>query len=398
MLVAWCAVSASAQVNGSTRPYRALFGGSTADPDVHHNLELTLSVLGAYDDNVFGADSGEPGLAGSPYQESGFYSGYLGAATYGWRARRIQIGANVSTEARYYAERAQFIGVSHAAGFGVAAELGRRTNLLVNQSFSVSPAYLYGVFPELGPVAVGDVIGVGEPISGRQVHVFNSSASLNHGFTSRASVELIAELRYSDFEYAAGPVKSLRSYGVGGRYRHGLTRNAALRLGYVYREGAYGVTADRRPSALHDIDAGLDYRRALSFSRRTTLNFGMGSTLSSAPVVAGSASDQTSGPELQYRLVGDVSLTHEMGRTWRASLAYNRGVGYSEAFVQPVYSDGVNAVVTGFFNRRTDFSANRRVFDRRRRVGAVVEQFQCVRRVYSSPFCARLDVGPVRGA
>jgi hypothetical protein len=117
------------------------------------------------------------------------------------------------------------------------------------------------------------------------------------------------------------------------------------------------VGLNARPSALHDIEAGVDYRRALSFSRRTSVSFGMGSTLVNAPVGVVDG-DQAITSELQYRLVGDVGLTHEMGRTWRASVAYSRGIGYSEAFARPVYSDGVNAIVTGFFNRRTDVSAS----------------------------------------
>jgi hypothetical protein len=103
---------------------------------------------------------------------------------------------------------------------------------------------------------------------------------------------------------------------------------------------------------VHDIEAGFDYRRALSLTRRTTFDFSVGSTVVNAP-----AAEQSS-TELAYRVVGDVGLNHEMGRTWRTRVAYNRGVDFSEAFAQPVFSDGLNASVTGFFSRRVDFRGN----------------------------------------
>jgi hypothetical protein len=78
----------------------------------------------------------------------------------------------------------------------------------------------------------------------------------------------------------------------------------------------------------------------------------MGSSIVHEPV------DLATSGELQYRLVGDVRLTHELARTWRAAAAYSRGVGFSEAFAQPVFSDAFSASVSGFFNRRTDFAAN----------------------------------------
>ena len=80
--------------------------------------------------------------------------------------------------------------------------------------------------------------------------------------------------RYSDFGESEAVLQDLRSYEVGGRYRHGLSRYATLRLGYIYRKGAYGFTRIDGPSVVHDIDIGIDYARALSFSRRTTLTFG----------------------------------------------------------------------------------------------------------------------------
>src|SRR5204862_2967615 len=113
----------------------------------------------------------------------------------------------------------------------------------------------------------------------------------------------------------------------GGIYQRHISRDATLHLGYVYQEGQFGVQAQARPAAVHNIDAGLDYHRALSFSRRTKIDFATGSTIVNLPAAEGLTSSQ-----LQYRVTGTAGLTRDMGRTWRARLGYNRGVGFWEAF------------------------------------------------------------------
>jgi hypothetical protein len=102
---------------------------------------------------------------------------------------------------------------------------------------------------------------------------------------------------------------------------------------------------------VHDIDVGVDYKRPLSLTRRTTVDFGVGSSIVNMPAVASTDSS------LQYRVVGDLGLTHQMGRTWSARVAYNRGVGFTEGFAQPTFSDAVTGSVSGFFSRRVDFTA-----------------------------------------
>jgi hypothetical protein len=118
----------------------------------------------------------------------------------------------------------------------------------------------------------------------------------------------------------------------------------------VFHQGSYAGSGETSLTTFHEIDAGVDYRRSLSFTRRTTLDFSLGSTIVRPPV----AEVQRQG--LQYRVVGDASLTHEMGRTWRARLGYGRGVGFVEAFPEPVFSDHTNVDLSGFFNRRTELS------------------------------------------
>jgi hypothetical protein len=340
---------ASAQVNGSQRPYKALFGGSAADPDVRHSFDVSVSVLEGYDDNAVEGS----GTTQSLLNQTGLYTGMAGNLSYAWHNKSVQVGATAGTDMRYYADESEFIGVSHSGGFGFSAALGPRTNLSANQSVSYSPAYLYGVFTPLGPVTPGEVIGVGDPLGDEHVYIYDTSVNFTRGISPRGSIEALGTFRYSDYNQQSTSLsQDLRSYSVGGRYRHNLTRYAALRLGYVYRKGSYGLVGDlSRPAAVHDIDVGVDYKRPLSLTRRTTVDFGVGSSIVNMPAVASTDSS------LQYRVVGDLGLTHQMGRTWSARVAYNRGVGFTEGFAQPTFSDAVTGSVSGFFSRRVDFTA-----------------------------------------
>ena len=125
-----------------------------------------------------------------------------------------------------------------------------------------------------------------------------------------------------------------------------------MHFGYVYREGQYDYAPGSQPTVAHDIDVGVDYHKPLSFSRRTHLDFSVGSSLLNTP-----SFDLVQTRGFKYVLLGNASLTHDMGRTWRARLVYDRGVGFVEGLVGPVVSDGVNSSIDGFLSRRVDFHA-----------------------------------------
>jgi opacity protein-like surface antigen len=135
------------------------------------------------------------------------------------------------------------------------------------------------------------------------------------------------------------------------RFGHALTRNLALRLGYGQTQYEYRTDdpaveeADRRIRS-HNIDAGIDYNRTLSFSRRTTLAFNTGSIV------------VTDGDESLFSLVGGATLAHEIGRTWGASLDYRRSVGFLEVFNSPTLIDNATFSLGGLIGRRLRFSSN----------------------------------------
>ena len=346
------------QVTGAWRPYRALFGGATTNPDVHHSFDVTTSVLAGYDDN-----QGAPGTADvetvSPLLRTGSYLGVSGSVAYAWQTERVQVAGNLGINTRYYDDTGDFIGTSRGGGMGVSAQIGRRGHIFANQSLTYAPSYLYSLSSGRSAMPPGTVVGGGSyPLGDESVFVYDTTATAGYSVTRRGTIEAVGSYRYSDFADTAGPtVKALRSYSVGGRFRQGISRYASLRLGYAYRQGQYGFRGTNAGGGLHDIDIGVDYNRALSLTRRTTFDFSTGSALITTPLTD-AALDVGSNNDLQFRLVGQAGLTHEMGRTWRARAGYTRGVGFAEAFAQPVVADGVNVSLTGFASRRLDVTVN----------------------------------------
>ena len=324
---------------------------------MHHSFDVTSSLWAGYDDNSV------PGVAEdanvSPLLQTGGYLGFSAGVAYAWQSRRVQVGANLGSSSRYYDDISRFYGTTHTASIGVAAQVGGRTRLFANQSVSRAPSYLYSLVPQLSESTPGTAVGGGSfPLGDLPVYVYDTTASAEYSVTRRGAIEGLASYRFSDFDEAgAATSQALRSYSVGGRFRQGLSRYASLRLGYVYRQGHYNFASADALVGVHDIDVGVDYARALSLTRRTTLDFRTGSTIITIPVIDASV-DPSSITELQFRVVGNVGLTHEMGRTWRLRFGYFRGVGFAEAFAQPVFSDAVNVSLNGFLSRRIDLSVN----------------------------------------
>jgi hypothetical protein len=238
-------------------------------------------------------------------------------------------------------------------GGGVSAQVGRSGRIFFNESYTYAPSYFYSLTPTVGAIPVGAITGGGDfPLGAGNVAVSDTNTSFTYGLSRRSSIEALGSYRHSDLGRSSQvDLSTLQSYSVGGRFRRGLTRNATLRIGYIYRNGQYVAHSTSRSTVVHDIDSGIDYRRALSLTRRTSFEFGVGSAIVNTPA-AGSL-----GSSLQYRVVGDGALTHMLGRTWLVRAVYSRGVGFVEGFAEPIFSDGSSATVNGFIGRRLNVMA-----------------------------------------
>ena len=148
------------------------------------------------------------------------------------------------------------------------------------------------------PVSTDPVLGV------RSVNYVSTGASvgLSHALSRRIS----SSLGYSASRSPAGTYGAYVGQSVSGGLSWTVAKGLSLRGGYSYGQTEYGTGADRLTYETHQIDAGLDFYRALSLTRRTSLSFSTGTSILKDQ-------DQT-----HYGITGNISITREIGRTWAA--------------------------------------------------------------------------------
>lgn len=336
---------------GVMRPYRGLFGGAAPEPGQTTSLDGTVTAGAGYDNND------APPAYVLPLQQTGGYGIYDADLAYTHNGKDVQFTASGFTSGRYYQDGG-LLGATQSGSFALSAPMGRRVRVHFDETVSYTPSYVGGLFPSvLTPLE--PVSDAGSPLTDQHATISNTGAQMDIGLGRHTTVELLGTYEYGSLEETGG-ASVLRSYSGGGRLRHGLSRYASLRVGYVYQQGNYGGSFSR-PITIHNIDIGVDYSRPLSLSRHTQLTIGTGSSLVSAPVtqtLGGTASQSANDTQLQYRFTADVGLTHQFARTWQARAAYNRGMEFIPGLSQPVFTDAVRMSTSGFLSRRVDLMAD----------------------------------------
>lgn len=323
----------------AAKPYRGLFGGNNAPDENGQVLDLTLGLFGGYDDDIGGGQG--TSASSSSAQAS---SKYLGGSTqlrYRRSAlQRFGIEASGGTSSSLYTDIDNLVATSANAGLGLNWSINTRTRLSLSQSVAYSPFYSYAVFPTAGveiplvapPQSFDTRVTKDENIS------LGSMVSFNRELSARAGFNASANYARLDFKSNADQ-RSGDNYGARAGVSYSLTRRARARLGYGYQTGNYGGTR-AAGLASHSIDVGIDYARALSFSRKTQLAFSTGSTIYSDSRYT------------RYLVLGNAQLTHQLSRTWAANATYSRNLQLVNGFQDPFFSDAVAAGLGGYLGQR----------------------------------------------
>jgi len=350
----------SAQLIGSNspppesvrRPYRGLFGGG-GDPTASQSLTLSASLFGAYDDNVTadvtGTDRVDPRL-----QRSGQYYGASASLDYSLAktVERVSFGLTSGAAANGYDVDGDRNVVPHLHATGsIGIAVSPRTTLQFDQQAIYSRYYRFQLFPSaLGPDDDGALLGDPDmELYSRTTLRYGVGAGFTHRLSSRSALNASYHFGYVDSQDEG--YQDWKNQGAAIGYTRQMSSHAAVNLGYGYRV-AESAKADGRPREIHDINVGMSYGRSLSFSRRTSLRFSTGSAI----MVSQNLTVAESDPRARFRLVGNAVLAHEMGRTWTANLAYNRGLIFREDFDDPFEADALSAEISGLVTRRFDVS------------------------------------------
>jgi hypothetical protein len=341
-------VHAAAQTPRPERPYRGIFGGGVGEAE--HLLVVTASAGGGYDDNVMADGGASPAIGGTPPLITGGSSNFgllAGNLSYSLTREIVSMTVSGGSAANYYFDLENRWLARHSGTIDGSWRLSQGTRLSGYGGVSYEPLYSFGLFPSIADPAVGGAAPI-DPTFGTisEASVRRDEAiTLSQNLSRRASVSVSYLHSRSDFD---SDDLDASMHAVRGTFARAVGEGLNLHFGYGYAVGKYAssTVSEREPPAGHTIDAGIDFNRALSFSRRTTLSFSTGST-------AVKDLERT-----RYYLTGSARLGHEIGRSWDAALAYNRGVEFIDTLREPIFSDSLNFGVGGLITRRLQFRSS----------------------------------------
>ena len=302
------------------------------------NLTLSTSVFGGYDSDITAAS------LGSDIQPSAALGGAIFTVNFRTRTEKIGFATRTTADSRYYNadEPLKASTFSGLAVLGVQAtsrlKIDASVSSMYSPQFAFSPLPVADTPDELPPPTLD------QGVSAYDIFTVTANTAATLRVTRRSSL---------NFSYGASQYRyvvdnsQMTAVNFGGGYSYNLTRYATFRLGYHEMNADYPMFVDSslRTFRQRSLDAGVNYSRPLSRSRRTTVSFGSGT----------SAIEH--GPETFYTMTGDAGLQHQMGRTWRLGALYARGLGVVGGFAEPFFSDAVNVNIRGNLLRRVRMNA-----------------------------------------
>jgi hypothetical protein len=344
---------------GSQRPWRGLFG-SSGRPGNHY-VSAFGALFAGYDNNRYRELQSAGVRPGDVrFLTSGPLTGATVGVNYVGQVGLVSLSASAGLGYRYYPDNGESLIVpinAAGAGSGFTWELGRRSRLLFNGSVGYRPYYTF-LSPEapledpVPPPSTDEDFALGQ----------RPSLTAGGGVSYQYSFDRVTNLEtgYSGVFRYFFREQDQEIYG-NSRQQQGfvlLTRRVSrymrLRAGYAYRWYTRSNQPDRIP--VHEIDAGVDYSRELSLSRRTTFSFNIG-TSALVREQAAAEPGRSSNDRLSFRLNGDATLRRLIGRSWIAAANYHRGVDYRDGFGQPFVRDAFGGQIGGLITRRVTAQA-----------------------------------------
>jgi hypothetical protein len=319
---------AHAQQRGVTRLPRGLFGGGIGE--AAQVLSVGVSAGGGY-------NSTKRPLEAAVAANSTF--GHVaGNVDYSFSRPTIQLFATSVSSGHYYSGGTGRFPTRHVATAGASfiIPVSGRTALTVSQNATYQPLEIVSPFPALAQAGLEQAQAfLLDPDLATTTDGYVSyagGASLARELSRQTTVSVGA--RYSRSGRLSG-TELVTTGEVGGRFTRQLARGLSAGLGYIYTRGTYSGDVPGSHFDHHTIDAGVNFNRALSLTRRTGLSFATGSTVVS------------DGVRHTFHVRGNARLRHDISPDWRASVAYRRDVNFLGTVRAPVFSDSLTIGLNG---------------------------------------------------
>jgi len=314
------------------RPYRGIFA-SGIDP-AGQSLTAQGTLSSGYDDNVLAGTSAQNSIRTA---QEGPFAQFSGGLNYALGLGSGSIHAAAGTSQRYYPSLAREYYRNYNASIGGTFLVSARPNITVHQSASYRPYTFLEIFPNVDepPIGASDVPEPDLVPLARQYVAYAGGADLRQQVTRRGTFSTFWNYGITD-----RLSNQFWRQSAGANYSVRVTRDLSAYVGYRYTEGHH----NDRVTRIHRPDIGLDFLRALSLTRRTSLTFGVG--------MQATAYDQVT----HFSAVANVRVIHEIGRSWTVGAVYRRGTYFVETLPEPMTGDSASVQVNGLITRRVQLS------------------------------------------
>lgn len=326
------------------RPTGGVFGGAgnAPIPGGGPGLNLQISAYGGHDDDLSALQGGGGSGAGRTDAVGGYYGGLGGDLTFFSASPRLPVIVQAGTEVRRYEATGGLTAAQNRVSARFEPMIGRRWQLALGQSVDASPFYDFGL-------GVAGVEGpeVGTPADSRIALRSTLSLDSNSELRLQGTARTQFTVRYGFRSTRVADLPDFRSNRAGMLWRRQMTRYTGLRLGYEFEDSTGrptfslpGTPVVDAAIRLHNFDSGLDYRRPLSFSRRTTVG-----------LLTGFALNTQLGRRFAT-VTGIGTLEHQIGRSWTATANVRRGMRVLQALGAPTLENTVGGQVNGLITAR----------------------------------------------
>jgi hypothetical protein len=326
------------------RAYRGLFGGGVGTTDQSLTLNVTFGT--GRDTNFLSAvlteDPTLPSLP--PEQVTNTFSTASGVLSYSLTRKKLNISASGQASTLYYKGFDQPFIPTYSAGVNSGYDFGKAGRV------SGSYGLLYSPFYNLNALGAFGSPGANLPVLPDQTTgtfiepTVTNTVSAGYGLNLTKRWSFGANYGYAT-QFSDSHLRDLRSHTGGVTTSYQITKHLGAHFGLArsfYTSDFNGVEISNTGN---QINAGLDYARSLSLTRKMTFSFSTG------------VSGFSDGNSTNYTAVGTAILTRQIGRSWSSYVAYNRSAGFNALFARPVISDNVTAGLNGLIARRVQFGS-----------------------------------------
>lgn len=341
--------ASQAQPPATQRPVRGLFGGIERDPTRYRSLDLSISLLGGYDENL-SPEGGGTGSAGDPrFARDGSHGNASARLSYRRGRGENWFSAAARSGFRYYPSLADLNGVDYGADAGFSFRPTGRTVLGGRIDGAYQPFFSLAAVPVFWDDAA-------EPLPALTDYAFTERPSLSYGsllsagydLSRRTQATVLHSFRGLDFTAASDDGK-LRDQSVRVGMNREVTRRWSAGGRYAYSWGETAYTGEGTQTRSHGGDFTIDYRRTLRSRRSVSIGIAPGfSRVETHSVVAG--------PRVDRRVTALVRADIDVGRTWNVGGNYRRGLRHLPGVREPIFADDGQLRVAGLIGRRFDLA------------------------------------------